>query len=128
MRQTQVVGGLGSQGLFMRLLWSSTASCATRAGIARLSVGLLLLTPHAVRARRGEEAAAALLASAVPSVFAANCAAEAIGQTSEEQACGGGPHEGESLDAQARSLAVAAEGVAALDKDSAGYIVSSRSL
>lgn len=82
------------------------------------------MTPHAVRARRGEEATAALLASAVSTVFAANCATKAVGQTREEQACGGGPHEGKSLDAQARSLAVAAEGVAALDEDGAGYIIS----
>jgi hypothetical protein len=81
---------------------------------------LLLLAAHAVRASRREEAAAALLTSTVSTVFAANSTAEAVHKAGQEQTCASGPHEGEGLDAQLGNLAVAAEGVAALNKNSTG--------
>lgn len=81
--------------------------------------GLLLLRAlHAVRAGRREESTATLLAPAVASILATDRTTNAVEQAGDEQAGCRGPHESESLDTQLGALAVAIEGIPALNKDS----------
>ena len=89
-------------------------------GAFRLSVvgGFLLLALHAVRALRREETTATLLAATVATaVFPSHGTAEAVHQTGQEETGRCSPHEGECLDADLGGLAVALEGIAALNKD-----------
>lgn len=88
---------------------------------AHLSIGilLLLLASHAVRASRREESTPTLLATAVATILTADCTADAVEHAGDEQAGRRGPHEGVSLDAQLCALAVALEGIPALNEDGA---------